>query len=203
MLRHFALKDVVLVVHDSSGQPGIDWALDNEARVSGLVLLNTYYGPMPTLKPPEAIARYSEPGLWRDIQVFGAMRSDSRWQSGVLEQLGKFTASDEVRRRQVRVFAHQSLAIRPAFFGLNRVLREEVARRAGSVPRVKAFRKPVRIVFGAGDPYLNVGVARAFDALFPNSELFLVDNAKHYVQLDQPERVAALVAGLSDRRDGS
>ncbi len=35
------LRSVVLVVHDLSGQPGIDWALDNEERVSALVLLNT------------------------------------------------------------------------------------------------------------------------------------------------------------------
>ena len=196
VVDHFKVKEMVFVVHDSSGQPGIDWALDNEDRIAGLVLLNTYYSPIAALKPPEAIARFSEDGWWRDIQVFGAMRSDSLWQSGVMEQLGKFTQSDEVRRVQVRVFAHQALGIRPAFFGLNRVLRAEVAKRAKSVPRLKAFRKPVRIVFGAGDPYLNADVGRAFHTLFPGSELFLVDDAMHYVQLDQPEEVAALVLGL-------
>lgn len=43
------LKDIVPVVHDLSGQAGTDWALDNEVQATALVLLNTYYLPMPTL----------------------------------------------------------------------------------------------------------------------------------------------------------
>ncbi|WP_109326205.1 alpha/beta fold hydrolase [Rhodococcus oxybenzonivorans] len=34
---------VVLVAHDASGPPAIDWALRNPERVEELVLLNTYY----------------------------------------------------------------------------------------------------------------------------------------------------------------
>src|SRR3977135_3890664 len=34
---------VVLVAHDASGPPAIDWALANPGRVAALVLLNTYY----------------------------------------------------------------------------------------------------------------------------------------------------------------
>lgn len=201
VIRHFKLDRAVIVVHDSSGQPGIDWALDNPARVAGLVLLNTYYGPSPTLKPPEAIDRYSTPGIWRDVAVFGAMRSDSQWQHGVMEQLGKFMQDEEARRVFVRVFAHQALGIRPAFFGLNKVLRAEVAKRGDRVKRLKSFGRPVRVVFGAGDPYLNVGVAKALHAEFPRSELFLIDGAKHYVQLDQPQRVASLILGIPNRQD--
>jgi haloalkane dehalogenase len=54
----------------------------------------------------------------------------------------------------------------------------------------------VRIIFGAGDPYLNRGVARRFHKLFPTSELFLVAGARHYVQVDQPQTVANLILGL-------
>jgi pimeloyl-ACP methyl ester carboxylesterase len=50
----------------------------------------------------------------------------------------------------------------------------------------------VRIIFGARDPYLNKGVARRFHRLFPTSELFLVPG-RHYVQVDQPQRVANLI----------
>ena len=38
---------VVLVAHDASGPPAIDWALDHPDRVAALVLLNTYYSEMP------------------------------------------------------------------------------------------------------------------------------------------------------------
>ena len=49
------------------------------------------------------------------------------------------------------------------------------------------------MIFGARDRYLNPQVARNFAALFPNSRLHLLDHAGHYVQVDQPQRVAALI----------
>jgi pimeloyl-ACP methyl ester carboxylesterase len=42
VLGQLGLDRVMLVAHDASGPPAIDWALDNPARVSALVLLNTY-----------------------------------------------------------------------------------------------------------------------------------------------------------------
>ena len=52
VITQLGLEEVTLVVHDASGPPGIDWALAHPERVAGLVLLNTYYCEMPTLKPP-------------------------------------------------------------------------------------------------------------------------------------------------------
>src|SRR5262249_55331343 len=49
------LDRVILVAHDASGPPAIDWALAHPDRVERLVLLNTYYSPMRPLRPPEAI----------------------------------------------------------------------------------------------------------------------------------------------------
>ncbi len=193
VLTAFDLESVQLVVHDLSGQPGIDWALDNEARVAALVLLNTYYSPVQSLKPPEAIARFATPGLWRDLSVMAANHSDTMWQRGVEEQISKFFVNPSARDIFVKIFVHQALGIRPAFFGETAILPEEVARRSQVVPRLKQFRKPVRIIFGADDPYLNSSVATEFQRLFPGSELFLIKNAAHYVQLDQPEQVAQIM----------
>jgi haloalkane dehalogenase len=47
VLGHLQLDPVVLVAHDASGPPTIDWSLDHAGQVSGLVLLNTYYCRMP------------------------------------------------------------------------------------------------------------------------------------------------------------
>ncbi len=49
------LELVVLVAHDASGPPAIDWALARPECIAGLVLLNTYYCEMPTLRAPEVI----------------------------------------------------------------------------------------------------------------------------------------------------
>lgn len=193
-----APTSVIVVVHDLSGQPGIDWSMDNESRVHALVLLNTYYLPMQTLRPPEAIARFSTPGLWRDVSVWGASRVDSVWQRGVEEQTNKFFANASARDTYGKVFVHQALGIRPAFFGANAVLPGEVAKRAASAPRLKQFRRPVSIVFGAEDPYLNAGVAKDFHALFPKSAMHLIAGAAHYVQLDQPQAVAEQILSLGN-----
>lgn len=62
--------------------------------------------------------------------------------------------------------------------------------------RLREFKRPVRIIFGDADPYLNRGVAKSFHALFPTSDLFLLPGARHYVQIDEPEEVARLVLSM-------
>jgi pimeloyl-ACP methyl ester carboxylesterase len=181
---YFGLKQVVLVVHDASGQPGIDWSLANQEKTAGLVLLNSYYGPSPTLKAPEAIERFSTPGLYRDFSVWATRHFDALWMRGYSEQIAKFISTEELREPFQKLLGHQSLQIRPAFYGLNWVLNEEIEKRRDSMTDLRAFKAPVRIIFGNEDADLNAGVARDLHVQFPNSELFLVDYAGHFVQMD-------------------
>jgi len=67
------------------------------------------------------------------------------------------------------------------------------------IPKLREFKRPVRIIFGAADPYLNQGVARTFHEFFPESELFLIPGARHFVQMDEPEQVAQLILGMPSR----
>lgn len=41
VITRLGLDEVVLVAHDASGPPAIDWALAHPDRVAALVLLNT------------------------------------------------------------------------------------------------------------------------------------------------------------------
>jgi pimeloyl-ACP methyl ester carboxylesterase len=61
------------------------------------------------------------------------------------------------------------------------------------IPRLREFRRPVRIIFGDADPALNKGVAQTFHELLPESELCLVPGAGHFVQMDEPEQVGRLI----------
>src|SRR5437660_12337915 len=61
VITQLGLGPVTLVAHDASGPPAIDWALAHPERMAGLMLLNTYYCEMPTLRPPEAIWLFSTP----------------------------------------------------------------------------------------------------------------------------------------------
>jgi haloalkane dehalogenase len=196
VVEHLRLASVVLVAHDASGPPAIDWALEHPHRVAGLVLLNTYYARVPGLRPPEAIRVFSTP-LVRSVarpvsRLFGDLvfRRFYRW------QVGRFFRDPEVREQFLPLLYRQFTA-RPsaheAFFGLNRDLRSAVAAGTAALPRLRRFTRPVRIVFGAADPYLNTRVARRFHESLPTSELFLLEGARHYVQLDEPQEVARLI----------
>jgi haloalkane dehalogenase len=187
------LDSVVIVVHDLSGHVGIDWALDNEAKTQALVLLNTYYTPMPTLVAPDAIEFYSTPGVLRDLAIWGANKSQSRFQSGLASQIGKFMSNAAERSVFVPVISHSAPGIRPAFFSSTGVLWDEINQRVKNLPRAAQFKKPVHIIFGVDDPFLNTGVATEFERMFSNASLDLIDNANHYVQLDQADQVSRIM----------
>jgi haloalkane dehalogenase len=199
VIEQLELEHVVLVAHDASGPPAIDWALAHAERVAGLVLLNTYYCRMPTLRAPEAIFLFSTP-IVRNIarpvsRMFGnfVFRRMFRW------QVGKFFRDPAVRQEFLPLFYGQFDAApssRPAFFGLNEDLPSTVRSGTEKVQRLREFRRPVRIIFGDADPYLNRGVAESFHELFPASDLFLLRGARHYVQMDEPERVAELILSM-------
>ncbi len=193
VIGYFELTRLVLVVHDASGQPGIDWSLANPEQSAGLVLLNTYYGPSPTLKAPQAIARFSTPGLYRDLSVWLTRHVDFLWLQGYTDQIAQFISTEALREPFQKLLGHQSLEIRPAFYGLNRVLNEEIERRGDRTVQLQRYPAPVRIIFGNDDADLNAGVARDLHSLFSNSELFLLEGAGHFVQIDRPAAVTALL----------
>jgi haloalkane dehalogenase len=82
---------------------------------------------------------------------------------------------------------------RPAFYSLNEDLLPTLRTRSKMIPMLKKFGRPVRIIFGNADPYLNIGVAQKFHEIFPTSDLFLLTGARHFVQMDEPEEVARLI----------
>jgi haloalkane dehalogenase len=197
VMHQLALDRVVLVAHDASGPPVIDWAIANPRRVAGLVLLNTYYHWMPRLRRPEAIFLYSTPGL-RNLARSVVRRADWLDRRLYTWQVGRFIRDDDLRRETVPRFYEQFHPARPAFWRLNDDLLGTVFARRRNLPAVRRFPRPTRIVFGAADPYLNVRVARQFAEVFPNSELFLIPTARHYVQVDEPEEVARVILELPE-----
>jgi haloalkane dehalogenase len=201
VIQQLQLGSVVLVAHDASGPPAITWALDHPQRIAGLVLLNTYYSPMPGLRPPEAIRLFSTPIVRAVARPVSRLFGDLLFRRGYRWQVGHFFRDPQVRQRFLPVLYRQFTATpsaHEAFFGLNRDLRSTVAAGGATLPRLARFDRPVRIIFGAADPYLNRRVARRFHQLFPTSELFLLEGARHYVQLDEPQQVAQLILELSE-----
>jgi haloalkane dehalogenase len=200
VISQLRLDQVVLVAHDASGPPAIDWALSHPDQVAALVLLNTYYCSMPELRPPEAIFLFSQPFLRNVARLFDKIESIDR--NLYFWQVGRFIRDDRVGRDFVPFLYQQFRPARPAFFKLNEDLLPTLRARRKKIPLLQAFTRPVRIIFGDSDPYLNRDVARRFHELFPTSGLFLLPGARHYVQVDEPEKVAQLILSvpMSNRR---
>lgn len=191
------LERVVLVCHDMSGPPTIDWALSHRDRVAGLVLLNTYYGEMPSLGVPKAIRLFSTPGL-RSIARL-PMRSRRLFRLAYDRQVSRFFREPAVRDESLPVIRDRFMAGSGsfrAFFALNEDLWPTVRDRTEKLYLLRQFDRPVRIIFGDQDTQLNVGVAERFNELFPDSELFLIPGGHHFVQMDEPERVAELISSM-------
>jgi pimeloyl-ACP methyl ester carboxylesterase len=196
VIEQLHLQQVVLLAHDASGPPAIDWALAHADRVAALVLLNTYYCLMPTLRPPEAIWLNSTPLVRNVARVVFQAFDNWLFRKMYWWQVGGFMR-EAADREEFLPLLYQQFAAAPsaqgAFFRLNEDLLSTVRDRTKRIPQMKAFRRPVRIIFGAKDRYLNTGVARRFHELFPTSDLFLLPQANHYVQIDEPEQVAHLL----------
>jgi pimeloyl-ACP methyl ester carboxylesterase len=193
--------ELVLVAHDASGPPAIDWALAHPRRVAALVLLNTYYHWTPSLRRPPAIALYSTPIVRTAARALVRRRPDLdrrlyEW------QVGGFIRDPEIRKALVPQLYAQFLPSRPAFWRLNDDLLATVLSRRRRIPELRRFNPPVRIIFGARDRSLNPRVARNLAALFPHSELHLLDDAGHFVQVDQPRQVADLIVGTQASANG-
>jgi haloalkane dehalogenase len=203
VINQLGLEEVTIVVHDASGPVGIDWALEHRQRVAALVLLNTYYCAMPGLRSPEAIWLFSTPAVRRIARPLSRLFGDLVFRRIYDWQVGRFFRDAEARSRFMSLLYEQFVAdptSHEAFFGLNQDLPATIAARTAEIPRLQQFDRPVRIIFGAADPYLNARVARRFHELLPTSELFLLPGARHYVQVDEPAEVARLLLTIPEPR---
>jgi pimeloyl-ACP methyl ester carboxylesterase len=187
VVRALGLTKLVPVGHDASGPAAINWTLDHPDGAAELVLLNTFYGVTPTLTAPQAITIFSTPAFAPLADAISADRRISKWL--YRWQVGRFMSDPVVRRRTLDAFWPNFARSVPAFRSLNRDLGPAVTANTARAAQIATLKLPIRIIFGARDPYLNEGVARSLHELAPGSQLTLLP-ARHYVQVDRPAEVA-------------
>ncbi len=187
------------VAHDASGPVAINWALDHPQRVSSLVLLNTYYGQAPTLRFPEFISLFADPAYAALTRAMAQNPSVAQW---LLAWQGRQFGDDEQVREALLPIVGPQFAGTPStfppFIGLTSDLHATVQANTRRMPDLKAFARPVRIIFGAEDPYLNPGVARSLHEALPTSDLWLLPKKGHWPQLGGASEVAQLLPSLPE-----
>ncbi len=199
------LTKVIPVAHDASGPTAIDWSLEHQNRVAAVALLNTYYDAAPTLHFPEFINLFSDPG-YRSLAT--ALISDPAQFGWLLTFQGRQflreapPAIQELTQKMLVAVVRGQFAATPssapAFLSLTRELREKLQANTRRVPDLSGLDRPVGLIWGAGDPYLNVGVAEHLKGLFPDADLAVLQ-AGHWPQIDSPHEVGKALLALRDR----
>jgi pimeloyl-ACP methyl ester carboxylesterase len=177
----------------------INWALDHPERVSSLILLNTYYGQAPTLRFPEFISLFADPAYAALTRAMAQNPTVAQW---LLAWQGRqFGEDEQVLESLLPIIGPQfagTPSTFPPFIGLTSDLHATVQANTRRMPDLKMFDRPVRIIFGAEDPFLNPGVARSLHEALPTSDLALLPMKGHWPQLGGAPEVAQLLLSIPE-----
>jgi pimeloyl-ACP methyl ester carboxylesterase len=204
VLDRLEIPRAVLVAHDASGPDAVVFAIAHQQRVVHLVLLNTIFGHLPTLKLPEMIRLLADPTL---TPLADAMINDEGQRLWLLQYTADHWGMDAGDPQGVAV-----KSILPQFFGdadqpdalaairgwtggLFESLTEEDALVASGA--LRDLEVPVSLIFGGSDRYLDPSLAGEIAGLFRNASVHIVPDATHWPQHDQPQVVADLLADIA------
>jgi pimeloyl-ACP methyl ester carboxylesterase len=206
VLTHLEIERAVLVGHDASGPDAIAFALNHPERTVHLVLLNTIFGHLPSLKLPEMIRLLADPAL---AALADAMMNDEAQRLWLLQLTADNWGMDAGDPEGIAV-----TSILPQFFGGADHPDALVAIRAWTAclfdslneedklidsGALRDLETPVSIVFGESDRYLAPPLAHEIAGLCTDPSLHIVPNASHWPQHDQPHVVAALLTDIASR----
>ena len=197
------LRTFIPVAHDAGGPAVINYTRLHPERISSIVLLNTYYSKTATLKLPPFIELNAEPKL-KPLAV--AMMSDPaqrHWLLNFQASLFLENATPEIKRKFTTVLLPiiiENFDSQPgagaAFIAMTSDLDRNVEENTKSVAKLAQIEAPVSLIWGGGDPYLNVGVAQDLAKEFKHSQLHVLA-VGHWPQIDDPEAVADLMVPVN------
>ncbi len=192
------LKTFTPVAHDAGGPAVINYARLHPDRIHSIVLLNTYYAKTPTLKLPEFIALNAEPSFKKLSVAMMTNKEQRHWILNFQAEQFLENATPAIKQKfrnfllPVIVDNFDIKGSGPAFIGMTSDLYPNVEQNTKVVSELSKIEAPVNIIWGGGDPYLNVGVAQDFGKVFKNSEVHILPLG-HWPQLDDPKAVADLI----------
>ncbi len=193
-LDALGIEKTDLVVHDLGGPAGLYWAVENPTRVDRIAILNTLVFPDVHWTVTAFLLALRTPGL-RDFLVspkglvatmkFGVFHKDRMNR----QTLTPYTAPFEtIPARKALIKAGGGLGTR----GLAKITK-----------KLPTLNSPLRLIYGTKDRVLPdvAKTMKRLHALRPDAELSAIPNCGHFLQEDEPQRVAQLLADFLDPDD--
>lgn len=189
LVVQLGLERLTVVVHDWGGPIGFRLAVEHEARVDQLVILDTGVGagsaPSETWLRFRAVVREVAGGL--DV---GRLVAAGTAQGLADDVRAAYDAPFPTPESKAGVLAFPDLVPtepdHPSAAGMLRV-REALG----------GWRKPALVVWGAEDTVLPARVADRFVELIPGAHgPLLIEGASHFLQEDRPRELAAAILGI-------
>jgi haloalkane dehalogenase len=177
--RHLGLDRVVLAVHDTGGLIGLRWACDHPGVVAGLAISNTGFFPThewaaiaKTMRTPiqgEALVD----SLSRPAFATLLAEASSEFDERALDEYWKAFSTEGGRRGMLDLYR--------SFDG------DELKPYQG---KLAALGVPTVILWGQQDEYIPLEYASRFAREIPGSKLVLLEDVRHFLFDDEPERCA-------------
>ncbi len=191
LLDALALEDVVLVGNDTGGAIAQLVATSAPERVGALVLTSCdafEQFPPPILKPFIAAAKFPpafHAALLPMRTRFGRKSGFGALAHADIDDLVADWVEPALTNRRVRSDLRRFTA------SLNR---ETTVRAAARLPR---FTKPALVAWSADDVFFPREDGQRLAEALPNSRLEVIENARTFSMLDQPDRLAGLIADFA------
>jgi haloalkane dehalogenase len=195
LLDGLGLERFVFVGQDWGGPIGLRALAERQARVAGLVLLNTVVGPPRAGFRPTAFHRFARIPLLSDLvfRALGFPQNVMRYAQG-----DRASIAGEVARAYRWPLRDRRENVAP--LALARMVPDSLEH--ASIPAlrlcqefVESFGGPVAIVWGDRDPVLG-RVRKHLERLLPRAQVTRTD-AGHFLQEEVPVEIAAAVRAVS------
>ena len=193
------LDKVVLVGHDAGGPAAMNLALQHPDRVSGVVLMNVFYGEAPGLLVPELIELFSHKPLRALARHFLASPQQFAW---LLEFQRELLLDDAAPAGKARYQAllgplidanfRQQPSAAIAFAQMTSQMMDEIAANTARTIELRRSIVPVQLIWGKNDPYLHLSTAAFLQSQLRYGTLHALD-AGHWPQIDAAEESARIM----------
>jgi haloalkane dehalogenase len=194
VLREFVerlgLQDITLVVHDFGGPIGLPLALDSNARVRRLILMNSWAWPIDDDSKMARGARFIGGAMGRFLYRYAnaSLRLIMPSAYGDKKKLTK-----EIHRRYLDVFRDRDARVL-VLHALAKSLLGSRAHYQSLLDRIERLRAmPVLIVWGMKDSAFQPYQLERWRRLVPEAQVETFDGAGHWPHEEEPARVVAAI----------